>query len=56
MVNRETHAISMLAADDRQGGRSAFTFANVKENTGLTDKVFEFSIPRGADVIRTGQP
>jgi outer membrane lipoprotein carrier protein len=56
VVNRETHAISMLAADDRQGGRSAFTFANVKENTGLTDKVFEFSIPRGADVIRTGQP
>lgn len=52
----ETHAIRMLIAADRQGGRSAFTFANVKENTGLADKVFEFSIPRGADVIRTGQP
>jgi outer membrane lipoprotein carrier protein len=56
VVDPGTHAIRMLAADDRQGGRSAFTFANVKENTGLADKVFEFSIPRGADVIRTGHP
>jgi outer membrane lipoprotein carrier protein len=56
VVDPETYAIRMLLADDRQGGRSAFTFANVKENTGLADKVFEFSIPRGADVIRTGQP
>jgi outer membrane lipoprotein carrier protein len=56
VVDPGTYAIRMLAADDRQGGRSAFTFANVKENTGLADKVFEFSIPRGADVIRTGHP
>jgi outer membrane lipoprotein carrier protein len=56
VADPETHAIRMLIAADRQGGRSAFTFANVKENTGLADKVFEFSIPRGADVIRTGQP
>jgi outer membrane lipoprotein carrier protein len=56
VVDPGTYAIRILAADDRQGGRSAFTFANVKENTGLADKVFEFSIPRGADVIRTGHP
>jgi outer membrane lipoprotein carrier protein len=56
VVDPETYSIRMLAADDRQGGRSAFTFANVKENTGLADKAFEFSIPRGTDVIRTGQP
>jgi outer membrane lipoprotein carrier protein len=56
VVDPDTYAIRMLAADDRQGGRSMFTFANVKENTGLADKVFEFSIPRGADVIRTGHP
>lgn len=55
VADPETHVIRMLLADDRQGGRSAFAFANVKENTGLADKVFEFSIPRGADVIRTGQ-
>jgi outer membrane lipoprotein carrier protein len=56
VVDPEGYSIRMLSAEDRQGGRSAFTFANVKENTGLADKVFEFSIPRGADVIRTGQP
>jgi outer membrane lipoprotein carrier protein len=56
VTDPETHAILMLIAADRQGGRSTFAFANVKENTGLADKVFEFSIPRGADVIRTGQP
>lgn len=56
VVDPDAYSIRMLAADDRQGGRSAFTFANVKENTGLADKLFEFSIPRGADVIRTGQP
>jgi outer membrane lipoprotein carrier protein len=56
VVDPQTYSIRMLAADDRQGGRSAFAFSNVKENTGLADKIFEFSIPRGADVIRTGQP
>ena len=56
VVDPGTYTIRTLAADDRQGGRSMFTFANVKENTGLADKVFEFSIPRGADVIRTGHP
>ena len=36
---------------DAQGGRSAISFANLKENVGTPDKVFTFSIPRGADVI-----
>jgi outer membrane lipoprotein carrier protein len=52
----ETHIIRMLVASDRQGGRSVFAFDNIKENTGLADNVFSFSIPRGADVIRTGGP
>jgi outer membrane lipoprotein-sorting protein len=45
----------MLIAADRQGGVSTFAFTNIKENTGLADKIFGFTIPRGADVIRTGQ-
>jgi outer membrane lipoprotein carrier protein len=51
-----THVIRTLVAADRQGGRSVFVFDNIKENTGLADNVFSFSIPRGADVIRTGGP
>jgi outer membrane lipoprotein carrier protein len=36
---------------DAQGGRSAISFANLKENVGTPDKMFAFSIPRGAEVI-----
>jgi outer membrane lipoprotein carrier protein len=55
VVDPTTYAIRMLIAADRQGGMSTFAFTNVKENGGLADKIFGFTIPRGADVIRTGQ-
>ncbi len=54
VVDRQTMQIRQLAAADRQGGRSRFTFANFKENIGLSDKTFEFKIPRGADVVNAG--
>jgi outer membrane lipoprotein carrier protein len=41
----------MLVTADAQGGRSTFTFNNLKENRGLSDKEFAFKIPRGVDVI-----
>jgi outer membrane lipoprotein carrier protein len=40
-----------LVTIDAQGGQSSFSFANLKENVGLADKLFEFKIPRGVDVI-----
>ena len=40
-----------LVTVDAQGGQSSFSFANLKENTGLADKEFAFTIPRGADVV-----
>jgi outer membrane lipoprotein-sorting protein len=48
--------IRMLSAADSQGGRSTFQFSNYKENLGLSDKTFEFKIPRGADVTNNGSP
>lgn len=48
--------IRYLAAADRQAGRSTFTFNGMKENRGLSDKMFEFRIPRGVDVITNGSP
>lgn len=39
-----------LTVAERAGSRSIFTFNNFKENPGLSDKSFEFSIPRGAEV------
>ena len=48
--------IRHLVALDRQGGQSTFTFTNLKENRNLSDKLFEFQIPRGVDVITNGAP
>jgi outer membrane lipoprotein carrier protein len=53
-VDPKTLQIQFLTAIDRQGGRSSFTFSNLKENRGLSDKDFEFRIPRGVDVVNQG--
>jgi outer membrane lipoprotein carrier protein len=50
-VDQKTLQIQFLTAVDKQGGRSSFTFTNLKENRGLSDKEFEFRIPRGVDVV-----
>jgi outer membrane lipoprotein carrier protein len=51
VVDRQTLALRMLIAHDAQSGTSTFTFSTLKENVGLSDSQFTFSIPRGADVI-----
>ena len=56
-VDQKTLQIQFLTAVDKQGGRSSFTFTNLKENRGLSDKEFEFRIPRGVDVVtQSAQP
>jgi outer membrane lipoprotein carrier protein len=53
-VDPVTLQIRALTTTDRQGGTSSFTFSNMKENRGLSDKEFAFRIPRGVDVITDG--
>ncbi len=53
-VDPATLQIEQLVALDRQGGRSSFTFTNLKENRNLSDKIFDFQVPRGVDVISNG--
>jgi outer membrane lipoprotein carrier protein len=53
-VQPATLQIQHLVALDRQGGRSSFTFTNLKENRNLSDKIFDFQVPRGVDVISNG--
>lgn len=55
VVDRTTLRIRSLVAADNQGGTSTFEFRNLQENVGLADRTFEFKIPRGVDVIRTGR-
>jgi outer membrane lipoprotein carrier protein len=40
-----------LVTVDGQGGKSSFSFENLKENVGLSDKEFAFKIPPGVDVV-----
>jgi outer membrane lipoprotein carrier protein len=51
----ETLELRGLVTVDAQGGQSTFSFTNLKENTGLSDKEFTFKMPRGVDVV-TGAP
>jgi outer membrane lipoprotein carrier protein len=53
-VDPKTLQIQFLTAVDLQGGRSSFSFSNLKENRGLADKDFVFRIPRGVDVVTNG--
>ncbi len=51
VVDPGTLAIRGLQTVDAQGGKSTFSFANLKENVGLADKDFAFKMPRGVDVV-----
>jgi len=55
VVDRGTYRLRKLVTTDAQGGRSTFTFADVRENVGMADSVFRFAIPRGVDVVTHGQ-
>jgi outer membrane lipoprotein carrier protein len=51
VVDKASLALRMLVTSDSQGGLSTFAFTNLRENTGIPDKEFVFTMPRGVDVI-----
>jgi outer membrane lipoprotein carrier protein len=51
VVDQPSLMLRGIVTIDTQGGQSAISFANLKENVGTPDKLFTFSIPRGAEVI-----
>src|SRR6266851_1276059 len=51
VVDPVSLTIRGLVTVDAQGGKSSFSFINLKENVGLADKAFAFKIPRGVDVV-----
>jgi outer membrane lipoprotein carrier protein len=53
VVDPTTLGIRGLVTVDGQGGKSSFSFSNMKENLGLSEKDFAFKIPRGVDVVST---
>ena len=50
-VDRVSLSIAQLIATDFQGGVSTFTFTGLKENEGLSDRLFTFKIPRGTEIV-----
>jgi outer membrane lipoprotein carrier protein len=49
-VSRSTlHFVGLVAVDD-QGQTSSYRFTDVKENSGLSNREFEFEMPKGVEV------
>jgi outer membrane lipoprotein carrier protein len=48
-------AIRGLVTVDAQGGKSSFSFNNLKENVDLADKEFAFKIPRGVEIVNSSR-
>jgi outer membrane lipoprotein carrier protein len=51
VVDPGSLSIRGMLTVDAQGGKSSFSFTNLKENVGLADKAFAFKIPRGVDIV-----
>jgi len=49
-VDRSSLAFRGLIVSDAQGGTSAFRFTAMRENVGLADREFAFTVPRGVEV------
>jgi outer membrane lipoprotein carrier protein len=51
VMDRTSLQIRRLVTADAQGGTSTFVLTRLRENVGLPDKAFAFTIPRGVDVV-----
>jgi outer membrane lipoprotein carrier protein len=47
-----TGRIRSILIEDQQGNRTRYRFENVRENTGLDDRLFRFEVPKGVEVVR----
>jgi outer membrane lipoprotein carrier protein len=54
VVDRTSLQIRRLVTADSQGGTSTFVFTKLRENVGLPDTAFAFTIPRGVDIVTDG--
>lgn len=51
VVDAASYAFRQLVVVDGQGGTSTFTFSNLRENVGVPDGRFVFTMPKGVDVV-----
>jgi len=50
-VDDKSFAVKVIAIIDAAGNKTSITFSNQKYNADLPPKIFEFSIPQGAEII-----
>ena len=51
VVDGSSYVLKQLIVVDGQGGSSTFTFTNLRENVGVPDSRFVFTMPKGVDVV-----
>ena len=51
VVDAASLAMRQLIVVDGQGGTSTFSFTNLRENVGVPDSRFVFTMPKGVDVV-----
>ncbi len=51
VVDASSYVLKQLIVVDGQGGISTFTFTDLRENVGVPDSRFVFTMPRGVDVV-----
>lgn len=55
VIDEPSLQIRQLETVDAQGGRSTLLFAMIKENVGIPDSSFAFTVPRGVDIIENNR-
>ncbi len=55
VVDEVSLQIRQLVTIDPQGGTSSLTFDEIRENLGIAESSFAFTVPRGVDVISNDQ-
>ena len=51
VVGAASYVLKQLIVLDAQGGTSTFSFSNLRENVGVPDSRFVFTMPKGVDVV-----
>jgi outer membrane lipoprotein carrier protein len=51
VVDGSSYVMKQLIVVDGQGGTSTFSFTNLRENVGVPDSRFVFTMPKGVDVV-----
>lgn len=50
-IDKESYLINRLTIFENGGNKVSFNFSNIKTNSGLKDKLFDFKIPKGIGVL-----